>query len=246
MKVHCQLCGYVHPSGYDCFPERRRAERKAELVRFLREHDQFVADGQKFARIKALMTKAIDDLHDRAVREAYAVPLGRVIDLTPHDMHLRGLGVEVYGPVVLTGDRSKLRVGTGVRIDSFVKIEIGEGVYLGDNTHIASFAHLNIGGGRLHIGKRCGIASGAKIVTGGNDVNAESMTATAPASSRTYKSAVFLGDDVSILVNAVVLPGCCLRHGSRLGAGSVMMRSTQVAARELWVGTPARFKRSLQ
>ena len=232
MRIHCQLCGYVHQSGYDCFPDRRRDERKAALVRFLQEHDRLVDDSQKVARIKALMDRAIDDLRVQLAHERFAHPLEQP-------------GVTAHQPIVFTGDVRKLHIGKGVRIDSFVKIEIGQGVFIGDRTHIASFAHLNIGGGKLHIGKRCGIASGARIVTGGNDVNAESMTATAPATSRTYTSAVFLGDDVSILVNAVVLPGCSVGYGSRLGAGGVLMKNTSVAPRELWVGSPARFKRVL-
>jgi acetyltransferase-like isoleucine patch superfamily enzyme len=130
-----------------------------------------------------------------------------------------------------------------VRIDAWVKIEAGEGVYIGDDTHNASFSHINIGGGTLHIGDRCGIASGVKIVTGGNDVDAQSMTATAPATSRRYINEVRLFDDVSVLANAVVLPGSWLSTGSRLAAGAVLT-GKRVGMNEIWSGVPARLLRA--
>lgn len=146
-------------------------------------------------------------------------------------------GSHIDERVVIVGDRSKLFIGTNVRIDAFVKLEIGKGISIGDDTHVASFVSLNVGGGLLTIGERCGIACGVRIVTGGNDVDAPTMTATSPEASRTYKSHVILRDDVSVLVNAVVLPGCVLENGSRLGALSLLTSS--IPANEIWVGCPA-------
>ena len=54
---------------------------------------------------------------------------------------------QIFEPCVIIGDRSKLRIKANVRIDSFVKIEIGKGVTINPGVHIASFAHLGIGGG---------------------------------------------------------------------------------------------------
>mgnify|MGYP001615840780 CR=1 FL=1 len=78
---------------------------------------------------------------------------------------INSLDIEVYEPVIILKP-DLVFLGQRVRVDSFTKIEGGRGVRIGAFTHVASFAHLNIGGGELEIGQYCGIASGVRVITG--------------------------------------------------------------------------------
>src|SRR5262245_61610303 len=77
----------------------------------------------------------------------------------------------LFDPVVLTRDGAGVLVAPTVRIDSFCKIEegrIGHAVVLYEYVHIASFCHLNIGGGLLVMEDGTSAGSGSRIVTGSN------------------------------------------------------------------------------
>ena len=212
----CPKCHEVHDYHYDCDPDERRFQMTNEIGLALDEYEA-----------------------TRPARLDYAVqPFIDVRRLTA------GENCKFFGPIVITGDRKKLRIGDNVRIDAFVKIEIGDGVTIGDNTHIASFAHINIGGGTLTLGRNNGIASGVRIVTGGNKVDEVAMTVTAPLHEQglTYKDSVVIEDNVSILVNSVVLPGSHICAGSRLAAGGVLTGKA-IPPNEIWGGVPAKFIR---
>lgn len=123
-------------------------------------------------------------------------------------------------------------VHPSARIDSFVKIEGGEGVYIGPNVHVASFCHLNIGGGVLIIeeGARC--SSGSKFVSGSHVQEREKQ------SQNIERSFVHIGRNALVFTNAVVLPGCSVGRNSVVGAGSVLIKD--VPSGEVWAGNPAR------
>jgi acetyltransferase-like isoleucine patch superfamily enzyme len=146
----------------------------------------------------------------------------------------------IYEPVVVTNGHKVEYLGSGIRIDSFVKIEGGEGVRIGRGVHVASFAHLNIGGGELHIGDYAAIASGAKIITGSNSPEGLSMSASAPREVQVVeRSFNQIARYACVLTNAVVLPGVTLHEGAILGANS--LANQNIPAWEIWVGSPARF-----
>lgn len=149
---------------------------------------------------------------------------------------------ENYPPIVVTGAFDRVHLHLSARIDSFVKIEGGVYVRIGRWVHVASFAHLNIGGGELYLEDGAAVASGAKLVTGGNVETARSMSAKAPSDFQgRMHGAVILGPWSCVLTNAVVLPGVTLFEGAMLGAGSVATRD--IPPWEVWAGAPARFLR---
>jgi acetyltransferase-like isoleucine patch superfamily enzyme len=145
-----------------------------------------------------------------------------------------------YEPIVKTGDLSRLFVGDGSRIDTWVKLEIGLGLHIGKYVHIASFAHLGIGGGMTVIEDYAAVASGGKIISGSNAVYAVTMSACAPKDmQRVEKTLTTLKKYATVLTNAVVLPGVTLGEGAVLAAGGVATKD--IPAWEIWGGVPAKF-----
>jgi acetyltransferase-like isoleucine patch superfamily enzyme len=147
----------------------------------------------------------------------------------------------VYEPVIRTKPEM-IHLGDGSRIDSFCKLEGGEGLRIGRYVHIASFVHLNIGGGYLEIGDYAAVASGGRVISGSNQVSALSMSACAPQDvQRVVKSRTTLQQFAVVLAGATVLPGITLHEGAVLSAGAVATKD--IPAWQIWAGVPARFLR---
>lgn len=145
-----------------------------------------------------------------------------------------------YNEPIVWLKRERIRVGQGSRIDSFTKLEGGEGLEIGRHVHIASLAHINVGGGRTIIGDYCAVASGGKIVSGGNRPSGVSMSASAPKELQVIERGVVeLKPYAAVLTNATVLPGVTLHEGALLASGGVATRD--IPAWEIWGGVPARF-----
>lgn len=148
-----------------------------------------------------------------------------------------GEGSIIFDPCVFTR-KERIQIGAHCRIDSFSKLEGGERLILGDYVHVASFAHLNIGGGKLTVENGAAFASGCRIITGGNHIEGRSMSAVAPhENQKLYRGEVHIGEDACVLTGAIVLPYCHIGKGARLAAGSVLTQ--QIPSYEVWAGVPA-------
>jgi len=145
----------------------------------------------------------------------------------------------LYEPVVVT-KREHVTIGEGSRIDSFVKLEGGCGLTIGCFVHVASLAHLGIGGGTTILEDYTAVASGGKVISGSNQIDALSMSAVAPAGLQRIEAKVTILRRYScVLTNAVVLPGVTLHEGAILAAGGVATKD--IPEWEIWGGVPARF-----
>jgi len=146
--------------------------------------------------------------------------------------------VDIYDMVLILRPE-QVQIGAGTRIDSFVKLEGGGGLRIGRYVHIASFAHVNIGGGVVVIEDGVAICSGARVLGGSNHQDGLSMSAAAPERLQVKKrSTTYIKRLAFIATNAVVLPGVTVGEGVILAAGAVATHD--IPPWEIWGGVPAR------
>lgn len=144
----------------------------------------------------------------------------------------------IYDPVIILKPEM-VNIAETARIDSFVKIEGGQGVWIGEYVHISSLTHINIGGGKVILENHSNVSSGAKILGGSNKKDGLSMSSASPLTMQvverkitTIRQYAFLG------VNSVVLPGVTIGKGAVIGAGAVVTKD--VPDYEIWAGVPAK------
>ena len=148
----------------------------------------------------------------------------------------------IYEPVVMTGRRDRINLAETCRIDSFVKLEAGNGVYIAAFVHVASFAHLNIGGGELWLHEYSAVASSCLIVTGSNVMDALTLSACAPAEMQHVERGKVVVERYATLYAGVkVAPNVTIGEGAIVGMGSVVLKD--IPAWEVWAGTPAKLIR---
>jgi acetyltransferase-like isoleucine patch superfamily enzyme len=153
----------------------------------------------------------------------------------------------VYQPFVSTRNE-RIQLGNGVRIDAFVKLEGGECLDIGDDVHIASFCHVNIGGGTTILKQGSSMGSGAKTISGGNQPDAKTCSRVAPDSEQVLGAGTIVLEENSCLYAGAMVyaaPNTTVKigAGSRIGAMSLVTKS--VPPGELWAGVPAQFIRKV-
>jgi acetyltransferase-like isoleucine patch superfamily enzyme len=145
---------------------------------------------------------------------------------------------EMYQPIVIVKPEM-VHIHPEARIDSFCKLEGGEGLTIGRWVHIASFCHINIGGGEVIFEEGSAAASGAKIIGGSNLPSGISMSAKAPREmQQTKRSRTIIGKNAIVFSNAVVMPGVTVGEGAVVAAGAVATKD--IPPFEIWAGVPAR------
>lgn len=150
----------------------------------------------------------------------------------------RFMECEIYDPVIIIKPEM-VHIDPEARIDSFVKIEGGNGVTIGRWVHIASFVHINIGGGEVIFEEGSAASSGAKIIGGSALIEGESMSAKAPKEKQQIKrNRTVIGKNAAVLTNATVLPGVTVGEGAVVAAGAVATKD--IPPYEVWAGVPAK------
>lgn len=144
--------------------------------------------------------------------------------------------LEDHGALII--NRSSLRLGTNVRIDGFTKLECGEGMLIGNDVHIASFAHLGIGGGLTILEDGSAFASGAKIITGSNVPALGRSCSAVDPSAKFSRSFCIVGRNAIMFAGAIALPGVVIGENAVLAAGAVATKD--VPANSIFGGVPAR------
>jgi galactoside O-acetyltransferase len=144
----------------------------------------------------------------------------------------------VFDPIVIVDQSGRLLMSETTRIDSFTKIEIGAGVTLGARVHVASFCHLNIGGGYLILEPGAACGSGARLITGSN-VYGDGRSCSAVSPDAVFsRSFVRVCRNAVVFAGATVLPGVTIGENAVVGAGALVR--DDVPPFEVWAGNPAR------
>lgn len=147
---------------------------------------------------------------------------------------------------------------TMIRYDGLDKIQIGKGVLvceytllaargaeystqnsflsIGDNTFIGEFNNIRATGGEIIIGNNCNISQHCTLVSSNHSI-VKGINISEQKWDET-KVGIFIGDDVWIGANSVVLPGVRIGNGAVIGAGSVVTKN--IPDNAICVGNPAR------
>jgi acetyltransferase-like isoleucine patch superfamily enzyme len=148
-----------------------------------------------------------------------------------------------------------VRVGVGVLVLHPHTFEIGDAVFIGNQTYLQGRhdgrcvigAHTWIGPQSyfdcrdMELGEYVGWGPGAKVL--GSEHTGEPVDVPIIKTDLVIKP-VRVEDGADIGVNAVLLPGVRVGKGAIIGAGSVVTRDTQVPANAIYAGVPAKLLRS--
>ena len=154
-------------------------------------------------------------------------------------MDERGLRpVEFYDPLIVGMMNAPLHAAATSRVDSFAKLEVGLGMTIGEFVHIASFAHIGIGGGITILEDGTSFASGSKVISGTNvAAPGRSCSATAPGNLVEH-SFVWIKRNAVVFAGAIVMPRVIIGENAVVAAGALVLED--VPAGEIWAGMPAR------
>jgi galactoside O-acetyltransferase len=146
-----------------------------------------------------------------------------------------GEGVQIFEHVVILKPE-QVELLAGARLDAFVKIEGGQGVSIGRNVHIASFSHINAGGGTVRFEDHSGCASHVVVCGGATDLAGPATTPQdgAPA----IRKVTTIGAYALIFAGAIILPGVTVGAWAVVAAGAVVTKD--VPAYAIVAGNPAR------
>ncbi|BFM42307.1 hypothetical protein CFS9_09480 [Flavobacterium sp. CFS9] len=107
---------------------------------------------------------------------------------------------------------------------------------IGKNTSIGEFNNIRAAGGEITIGNNCLISQFVTIVASNHNIKkGENINGQGWDETRTD---VFIGDDVWIGANCVILPGVKIANGSVIAAGSVVTKDVQ--DNSIMIGVPAK------
>lgn len=148
-----------------------------------------------------------------------------------------GENSQIFYPLLATNEE-KIIIGPNCRLDSFVKLEGGLGITVGEYFHGASFCHLNIGGGRLILDRGSSCGSGVKIITGSNIPGPNRGCSAIDPNAVIERSFVHIKENAVLFCGVIVLPGVTIGKGAVIAAGAVVTKD--VPDGQTWGGVPAK------
>lgn len=141
---------------------------------------------------------------------------------------------QVYWRIVLGDMQSGAHIYSKVAIHNPRMVKIGRNVVLNDFVHIW-------GGGGVEIGDNSVIAAGTVITSQTHDPRA--LTDGKTYGKTSIWLPVYIGQNVWIGSNAVIMPGIRIGDNAIIGAGAIVTKD--VPERSVAVGVPARVTRDL-
>jgi galactoside O-acetyltransferase len=161
-----------------------------------------------------------------------------VIDIASLGLAKAGEDIRIYESSRLT-QPDHISLGDHLVVDDFVFLQGGTELRIGSYVHIAAFASIT-GGGVGKVGNFCGIASGARILTGSDVFDGSGLLGpTVPPGRRSVERAETVMEDHAFVgANAVVHPGVTVGEGAIIGSGSVVLQD--IKPWTVNVGAPTR------
>lgn len=144
---------------------------------------------------------------------------------------------KIYEPSVLLGAQ-QLSLALSARIDSFVKLECGRYMSIGEHVHIASFCHIGIGGGITILEDGTSFGSGSRVLSGSNSPTLGSGCSAVAPDAVFLRSFAWVKKNAVVFAGATVLPGVIVGENAVIAAGAVVREDVPPA--EIWAGVPAR------
>jgi len=147
------------------------------------------------------------------------------------------------GVIILAGSDKSNRARRFIDNKNY-RIERGN-VYIGKKVHIAPYSIIS-GIGGIYISDECGIAAGTKIYSFSNHYRSDEFPSNRKfcfaifvEESRQFmiEGPVFLGENVGVGLNSIILPGVSIGKDSFIGINSVV--STSFEKNSMIVGNPA-------
>ena len=134
-----------------------------------------------------------------------------------------------------------VRVGTGSQLlcndDMSAPDAPDSQLCIASGTTINEYCNIRACGGQIVIGNNCLIAQSVSIVASNHSITEGTLVAQQHWS--THPHSVYVGNDVWIGTQAVLLPGSRIGDGAVIAAGAVVRGN--IPEGEVWGGVPARF-----
>jgi acetyltransferase-like isoleucine patch superfamily enzyme len=110
-------------------------------------------------------------------------------------------------------------------------------IVVGKNTYIGEFNNFRIYNSKIIIGDDCLISQFVSFISANH--NYDLYIPIRLQGHKSDKINIFLGNDVWVGCNSVILPGVIIGDGSIIASNSVV--NCNVPPYEIWGGTPAKF-----
>lgn len=133
----------------------------------------------------------------------------------------------VYEPSIILKPEM-VRIAKTARIDSFCKLEGGGGLTIGEFVHIASFSHLNIGGGKTVFEDHSGCSSHCCVGSATPDWSYLYVSAAEPSEHHHVRRMVTRICSYAVLfMGVVVVPGVTVGEGAIVKPGSIVYEDVE-------------------
>ena len=134
----------------------------------------------------------------------------------------------------------KLILKKGCIIGDYTKIcvddNLGSKMVVGENTYIGDLNNIRASGGDIIIGNDCLISQNVLMVSSNHEFKKGVLIRKQPSSA---KRGIYIGNDVWIGGNSVILPGVHIGDGAVIGGGTIVTKD--IPPNSVVAGNPAKF-----
>lgn len=128
----------------------------------------------------------------------------------------------VYEPTLILKPEM-VTIAKTARVDSYCKLEGGKGLKIGEFVHIASFSHLNVGGGELIFEDHSGCSSHCSIGSASPDWSYLYISAAEPSEHcHVIRKLTRICSYAVLFMGVIVVPGVTIGEGAIVQPGSVV------------------------